>query len=117
MDIDSIFSGVYEDFFGIDKITKKNFSDIKKIYEDTENIPKIEIPETDKKEDSDQITRINKPMEIPVTKEQKDEQMKKFFELIEKIWITDESKITLKKIIEYTRKYNEGITKHIYHLI
>ena len=111
MDVDSIFSGVYEDFFGIDKITKKNFDDIKKIYDETENIPRIEIPELDKDEDSDKITRINKPMDIPITKEQKDDQMKKFFEAIEKIWITDESKITLKKIIEYARKYNEGITK------
>ena len=111
MDIDSIFSGVYNDFFGIDKLTNKNFDDIKKIYEETENIPKIEISNADQKETSDEITRINKPMDIPITKEQKDEQMRKFFEVIEKINITDESKITLKKIIEYARKYNEGITK------
>lgn len=111
MDIDSIFSGVYDDFFGIDKLTKKNFDDIKKIYEETENIPKIEIPGAKEEKDSNEITRINKPMDIPITKEQKDEEMRKFFEAIEKIGITDDSKITLKKIIEYARKYNEGITK------
>ena len=111
MDIDSIFSGVYNDFFGIDKLTNKNFDDIKKIYEETENIPKIEIPNLKEQNSSEEITKINKPMEIPITKEKKDEQMKKFFEAIEKINITDESKIILKKIIEYARKYNEGISK------
>lgn len=111
MDIDKIFSGVYEDFFGIDKLTKKNFDDIKKIYDETENIPKIEMPNSNENVEATKITKINRPMEIPLTKEQKDDQMKQFFEAIEKIWITDDSKIALKKIIEYARKYNEGITK------
>ena len=111
MDINSIFSGMYDDFFGIEKLTNKNFDDIKKLYEDTENLPKIEIPSQKVEEKSNETHSISNSMETPITKEQKDEQMKKFFEAIEKIQITDESKITLKKIIEYARKYNEGITK------
>ena len=111
MDINTIFSGMYDDFFGIDKLTNKNFDDIKKLYEDTKNVPKIEITSQNEEEKSNEISNANNLMETSVTKEQKDEQMKKFFEAIEKIQITDESKITLKKIIEYARKYNEGITK------
>ena len=111
MDINSIFSGMYDDFFGIEKLTNKNFDDIKKLYEDTENLPKIEIPSQKVEEKSNETHSISNSMETSITKEQKDEQMKKFFEAIEKIQITDESKITLKKIIEYARKYNEGITK------
>lgn len=118
MDIDSIFSGVYNDFFGIDKLTNKNFDDIKKLYEDTENIPKIEVPKADSSEENSKNNDLNNSKnnleskkQFEFTKEQKDEQMKKFFDSIEKIQITDESKITLKKIIEYARKYNEGIAK------
>ena len=45
------------------------------------------------------------------TKEDKDKKMAELFEKIEALAITDESKETLKKIIEYTRKYAEGIEK------
>lgn len=44
-------------------------------------------------------------------KETKDEFMLKAFEKLEKLYITEQSKNTLKKIIEYMRKYSEGIEK------
>ena len=80
MDINSIFSGMYDDFFGIEKLTNKNFDDIKKLYEDTENLPKIEIPSQKVEEKSNETHSISNSMETPITKEKKDEQMMKFFE-------------------------------------
>lgn len=110
-EIKDLFSNMYNDFFGIEKLTEKNFNDIKDIYEDKE-LPKIDLPGfTDAEikeafgENSKMIAKTSK------TKEQKDEAMKKFFENIDKLQITDKSKDTLKKIVEYARKYNEKITK------
>ena len=38
--------------------------------------------------------------------------MSELFSKIEELLVTEESKETLKKIIEYSRKYNEGIEKN-----
>lgn len=107
-EINKIFSEVYKDFFGIEKLTEKNFDDIKALYNDIENMPKIEVPNV-LQEEYEKIENNQNKKEL--TKEQKDNSMKNFFEKIDKLQIIDESKNTLKKMIEYARKYNEGIVK------
>lgn len=87
-------SDIYDDFFGIET-TKKEKLEIKDIKED--EIPKIEVGSNTSK--------------ISASKELKDERMTRYFEEIDKLYITEESKEVLKKIIEYLRKYNENIEK------
>lgn len=110
-EIKELFSNMYNDFFGIEKLTEKNFENIKGLYNDGE-VPKIELPgfsDDEIKEAFGEESQVVK--KAPKTKEQKDEAMKKFFEMIDNLQITDDSKNTMKKIIEYARKYNEKITK------
>ena len=91
-----ILNGIYEDFFGINKIEKEN----EKLAEELGLLDK-EIPEI-----------VVEEQEIPsITKVEKNEKMKEWFEKIEKLYIEEASKDTLKKIIEYIRKYNEKIEK------
>lgn len=87
-------SDIYNDFFGIETMKKEKL-EIKDIKED--EIPKIEV--------GSNTSKIN------ASKELKDERMTRYFEEIEKLYITEESKEVLKKIIEYLRKYNENIEK------
>lgn len=110
-EIKELFSNMYSDFFGIEKLTNKNFEDIKKLYEDKE-IPKIDLPGFTEKEIDEAFGKDNNIVaKQEKTKEQKDEAMKKFFESIEALPISNDSKNTLKKMVEYARKYNEKITK------
>ena len=48
---------------------------------------------------------------VELSKEEKDKLMEVSFKKIDKLYITEDSKKTLKKIIEYIRKYNEKIEK------
>ena len=92
MDKNDIVRGIYEDFFGINKLT----DEIEKL---DDNLPKTDVKPLEKKEFS---------------KEEKDEKMKEIFERIDNLYIEEKSKETLKKIAEYIRKYNEKIeTKYI----
>lgn len=113
-EIKELFSNMYNDFFGIEKLTEKNFENIKDLYEDKE-VPKIDLPGFTDEEIEEAFGKDNKMIQksepAVKTKEQKDEMMKKFFESIDKLQITETSKNTLKKIIEYARKYDEKITK------
>ncbi|MCX4303685.1 MAG: AAA family ATPase [Clostridia bacterium] len=110
-EIKDLFSNMYSDFFGIEKLTKKNFEDIKEIYEDNE-IPKIDLSGFTKEEMKEAFDTNNKnDVKQEKSKEQKDDAMKKFFESIDALPISNESKNTLKKMVEYARKYDEKITK------
>ena len=110
-EIKYLFSNMYSDFFGIEKLTKKNFEDIKEIYEDNE-IPKIDLSGFTKEEMKEAFDTNNKnDVKQEKSKEQKDDAMKKFFESIDALPISNESKNTLKKMVEYARKYDEKITK------
>lgn len=110
-EIKDIFSGMYEDFFGIEKLTKKNFDDIKELYENKE-MPKIDLPGFTDEEIEEAFGKNNQVVAKPAkTKEQKDDAMKGYFERIDNLQISDNSKATLKKMIEYARKYNEKIVK------
>lgn len=82
------FEGMYDDFFGIRKIQDD-------LINENQEIPEIKVKsETEK---------------VELTKENKDKKMAELFERIDDLYITEESKNTLKKMIEYMRKYNEGL--------
>jgi len=78
-----ILKGVYEDFFGINKLSKENQELAKEIEELNNDFPKIEVKPIEKKE---------------ITKEDKDEKMKELFDRIDNLYVEDKSKETLKKI-------------------
>lgn len=94
MDKNDILKGIYEDFFGINKLSKENQKLAKEIEDLNQEFPKIEVKPIQKEE---------------LSKEQKDEKMKEIFDKIDNLYIDDKSKDTLKKISEYVRKYNEKI--------
>ncbi len=94
MDKNDILRGLYDDFFGISKLSKENQELAKEIKNLNKEFPKIEVKELENKEQ---------------TKEEKDEKMKVFFEKIDNLYLEEKSKETLKKILEYIRKYNEKI--------
>ena len=106
MDKRDIFKNVYEDFFCIEDISSRNEKLVKDIEKLTgkklrdEDMPSIE---TEKKKFSEIEEEINT-----------DEEMKKLFEQIDKLYIEEKSKELLKKVIEYMRKYNENIEKKEY---
>ena len=98
MDKKDIFRSVYDDFFGIEALSRKN----EKLAEDIENLS-----------DNLGITKTEEvpTIEVDTSKVNKDDLMKELFERIDNLYIDDKSKELLKKIIEYMRKYNEKIEK------
>jgi len=101
MDTKQFFKDVYEDFFGVEKIKAENEKLAKELGLN-QDYPTIELNKQD--EAKEELTEEK-------IKETKDEFMLKSFEKLEKLYITEQSKDTLKKIIEYMRKYSEGIEK------
>ena len=101
MDTKQFFKDVYEDFFGVEKIKDENEKLAKELGLN-QDYPTIELNKQD--ETKEELTEEK-------IKETKDEFMLKSFEKLEKLYITEQSKNTLKKIIEYMRKYSEGIEK------
>lgn len=93
---------VYDDFFGIEKIKEQN-EKLRQELGITDNYPSIEV-ESKKEEGAEVVS-------APKTKQEKDSKMAEFFEKIDKLFIKDESKEVLKKIIQYQRKYNEKLEK------
>ena len=96
MEKNDILKGLYEDFFGINKLSKENQELAREIEQLNKDFPKIEVKPIENKE---------------LSKEQKDEKMKELFEKIDILYIEDKSKEILKKILEYVRKYNEKTEK------
>lgn len=101
MDTKQFFKDVYDDFFGVEKIKAENEKLAKELGLN-QDYPTIELNKQD--EAKEELTEEK-------IKETKDEFMLKSFEKLEKLYITEQSKNTLKKIIEYMRKYSEGIEK------
>ena len=99
----NFFKDVYDDFFGIEKIKKQN-EELRKELGITDDYPAIEIKE-------EKALGVEIDQSTPKTKENKDSKMSNFFERIDKLLIKEESKEVLKKIIQYQRKYNEGLEK------
>ena len=126
------FKGLYEDFFGIEKLRKQNEEineELKKM-KPTAVLNNKDIPSIDVEEFSKDLDEWNKKLideakkdygmdsleerqsavqAVEYSKEDKDEFMKKIFEKIDELYITDDSKKLLKKIVEYMRKYQEKI--------
>ena len=112
MDKKDIFKEVYEDFFGIGKLEKEN----EKLRKDIQDLTGITPEEL--KSNKDYPTIEIKPAEenqqefsMESSKEDKDKMLEKTFKNIDNLRVEEESKETLKKIVEYIRKYNEGIEK------
>ena len=110
MNKNDIFKSVYEDFFGIESLSRKNEKLAQEIEEltginplNTEDIPSIEVNKEKQNDDADVSDE-----EIKIDK---DECMKSLFEAIDNLYIEEKSKELLKKIIEYMRKYDEKIEK------
>ena len=96
MDKNDILKSVYDDFFGISK--KKEEQELNRQIKESLEADTIRITMPEEKE---KINIVNR-----------DELLKTSFEKIDKLYIDEKSKDTLKKIIEYIRKYNEGIEKN-----
>lgn len=117
MDRNKIFKQIYDDFFGVEKLAREN-EKLAKELNITDDFPTIEIHKNqDEKhieqseENQNELQQKNIVTNEEELKKMKDNQMIQFFEKIEKLYISDESKNLLKKIIEYMRKYNEKIEK------
>ncbi len=103
---DDFFKGMYDDFFGIGKIEKEN----EKLRNDIKNLKGIDIEELEDSIPSIEISQeeIEKK---DVSTVDKDKFMEEIFKKIDELYIEEESKNTLKKIVEYIRKFNEKIEK------
>lgn len=101
MESRNFLKDMYDDFFGIEKLRKENDALREELELNDNDYPVIEV---------DKKTGDTKN-DVTITKEQKDKKMLEYFDMLEKLYITDESKETIKKIIEYMRKYSEEIVK------
>lgn len=129
MDKKDILKSVYEDFFGIDVLAKRNeklaldIENLKPGFRDSmEDIPEIVLGDETSDQESDKASNTDEAWSVESgnvgsveynekTEKDKDEKMKEFFEKIENLYVEDSSKEALKKIIEYMRKYDEKIEK------
>ena len=114
MDKKDILKNVYDDFFGIGKIERQNEKlreDIKKLTNlQDEEIPSIDLDSANQASER-QVETSKENAQQELSKEDKDKLMENTFKKIDELYIEDKSKETLKKIIEYIRKYNENIEK------
>ena len=117
MDKIDFFRNVYEDFFGIESLSKRNEKLANEIENMTginplnyEDVPSIDVNKDNEHEEESLLQNAGEinPEDI---KQFKDEKMKEFFDTINNLYIDDKSKELLKKIIEYIRKYDEKIEK------
>lgn len=102
----NFFEEIYNDYFGVEKIEKENDKlkkDLKQMGIDYqgESSPKIEL-------DTDELQRNMQHF----SKDERDKRMTQLFSKIDTLYITEESKKLLKKMIEYMRKYDEKIEKN-----
>ena len=94
MDKNRFLTNMYDDFFGMEELKKQIEIENAKL---TEEIAKIEV----------------KPKEKSVAKNI-DEEINNLLQAIDSIYITESSKVILKKIIGYMKKYSEKIeNEHI----
>ena len=96
-------SDMYDDFFKL--ITTDAYKEAKEKAsqekDNKENIPKIDTIEV--KEEHDEP--IEEPAEEVETEEQKQDKLQEFYDRVEEAHLTDESKLVLKKMIDYARKF------------
>ncbi len=75
------------------------------------DIPEIEVKKKEEKQDSNEEKEAVVEVEEVLTEEQKQAKLQEFFDRVEEAHLTDESKLVLKKMIDYARKYKEGIVQ------
>lgn len=110
-------SDMYDDFFNIitsaefkaaEERNQKKIGMLDNLKSKEEYIEKAvkqeEKQETEKKEE--------KKEEAEETEESKQAKLEEFYNRVEEAHLTDESKTVLKKMIDYARKYKEGIVKN-----
>ena len=99
----NFFDGLYDDFFGIDnrRLEKEN----EKLRKELGIDKMAPVPEIVVKKDE----KFLDEREVKDAKEDRDKKMEEWFSRIDKLYIKEESKALLKKIIEYMRKYNEKL--------
>ncbi len=105
MDRKDILKNVYDDFFGVDRLSREN----EKLTEDIANLTGINLGEQEIP--TIEVQNVENKTQETHSEEEKNEIMQKLYETIDNLYIDSKSKELLKKIIEYMRKYNEGIEK------
>ena len=97
MDKNDILKNIYDDFFGANLTSKKEDELTNRINEELNaEIPEINVEANEKTIEKNDVQKFF------------EESLKK----IDELYIDQKSKEILKKIIEYIRKYNEGIEKN-----
>lgn len=97
---------MYDDFFGIETLKKENESLAEAL---AKNDPlELKVPNRETKEVSQSQNDTVTSKEV---NELRNEKMAEIFEKVDNLYISEQSKNTMKKIIEYMRKYNEQIEK------
>ena len=102
---ENLFKDIYEDFFGKGN-SEKRYNDLKSTVNVTDEIPEIEL-EHNKEIQNGNISSEKEDME---TQKDIEELLNDLLEKIDNLYITEESKTTLTKIIEYMYKYNKRQT-------
>ena len=103
MDKRNFFEGIYDDFFGIDN--KRLEAENEKLRKELGLDKMKPAPEIVVKKDQQFLDE----KEVKDAKEDRDKKMEEWFSKIDELYIKEESKSLLKKIIDYMRKYNEKI--------
>ena len=109
---DKFLKNMYDDLYSLLQETQKSI-DSQKL--DLNSIPKIEIPKQDKAKlekeinDAQDEKMPDEPMAIAVEAGTKIKDLNK---KVDNCNLTEESKNVLKKMLEYTKKYNSGVVKN-----
>lgn len=121
MNTRDFFKDIYSDFFGVEKLERENEKLRKELGLDKIEIPEIVVKKNNENGTSSISKEIKTSAEEPniddahrreIDKEERDESMAEWFATIDELFITEESKELLKKIIEYMRKYDEKVEKN-----
>ena len=101
---------MYDDFFGIETLKKENENLAEALAKNDSLELKVPKLNQEKKEItmSENDTTMSNENSKEVIKLRNDK-MAEIFEKIDNLYISEQSKNTMKKIIEYMRKYNEKI--------
>ena len=103
------FKSLYTDFFKIEEENNKISEELKQLDKLQQGILKTSNDKKDTEALGEEKNKEN--VSIEVKNVDADTKMKELFAKIENLYITDDSKDLLKKIIEYIRKYKEGLEK------
>ena len=97
---DKLLKDIYDDFFGKGN-SEKRYNDLKSTVNVTDEIPEIKLEHNQEIENDN----IYDEKEELAAKQDIEELLKDLLEKIDNLYITEESKTTLTKIIEYMYKY------------